>query len=164
MKLFTDGGTVKKNPSLLGGTWAWCLVSGDEVVTSACGVVGPFDLGSNLVTNNDTEAFAAIRGLQFMWDKFQGEWTGEWWTDSKVTLHRLSTSDPLNLPAWARRRIMSLRKKRTWTTVLCAGHATKRELEQGFRERNKLPTSVWNNYVDEMCQQAAWDFLGGGVK
>ncbi len=164
MKLFTDGGTVKKNPSLLGGTWAWCLVSGDEVVTQASGVVTPDDFESVVVTSNDAELFAAIRGLQFMGKEFQGGWEGEWWTDSKVTLYRLSTSDIGRVPAWAQRQAAILRKRRTWTTVLCAGHSTRNEILLGYRERNKLPCSVWNTYVDEMCQQAAWDFLGGGVK
>ena len=56
--LYTDGGVIGQNPSPIGGTWAWCMVSeGGERTRHAYGYVTPADLGTPTVSNNGYSEF-----------------------------------------------------------------------------------------------------------
>lgn len=154
MKLFTDGGVVGRNPSRRGGTWAWCIVVNDAIVRRGSGIVTPSDLDREEVTNNDTEAFAAVRGLRYVLS-LDPDWNGEWWTDSHVTLCRLTSSPLHKMPPWLQKIAASLRRGRTYVPVLCAGHPTTKEITTGRRSRNGLPTSIWNKWCDEECTKIA---------
>ena len=62
--LYTDGGVIGQNPSLIGGTWAWCLVDASgEMRRHAVGWLTPAELDAEAVTNNHTELLALVLGL-----------------------------------------------------------------------------------------------------
>ena len=65
-ELFTDGGCVKTNPSLIAGTWAWCYVVDDVMVSHDSNIIYPKVFNSNTVTNNQTELIAILSGLSFL--------------------------------------------------------------------------------------------------
>ncbi len=58
--LFCDGGVIQKNPSPLGGTYAYCLVEQDKRVWERAGVIGTDESGTPAVTNNLTEMLAVF--------------------------------------------------------------------------------------------------------
>src|SRR5690554_6871509 len=123
-QLFTDGGTIGKNPSASGGTFCWCWVADGKLRCYESGMIDPSYLEVTQITNNIAELYAAIRGLSF----FENT-EGEWWTDSIITLRRLTTGNKFaNCPTWMIRRSLELRLHRKYKPVLCGGHATKKEL------------------------------------
>lgn len=144
--LYCDGGVIGPNPSRLGGTWAWCLVAGEDIIRHGSGVLTPEDWGGP-VTNNATEAVAALMALESM----PPGWKGVLHTDSLVTLRRLQTHPPRKLEPIIRNRVLALRRRGGWGVALVAGHPTRLELKNGRRERNGLPTSKWNCWCDEEC-------------
>lgn len=154
--LYVDGGVIGRNPSSLGGTWAWCLIDGKEIIGSNYGVIEPSPPNPEKITNNFTELLAAIKGLRGAGP----EWNGTLYTDSKVTLHRLLGSFSFkNIPNWLRVLTLDLRRNRKWDAKLVGGHPTKKELEMGHLRRNSLPTSRWNVWCDNKCREAAREFL-----
>ena len=96
-RIYCDGGVISKNPSPLGGTWCWVLVSYEndpegERVDFDCGLILPSDVGLEKITNNLTELYAAHQALVYMPKGF----TGLFYTDSKVTWHRITSSYSFN--------------------------------------------------------------------
>lgn len=155
MELYTDGGVIGRNPSAIGGTWAWCLVDDGEVIREGSGIITPNDISKSTVSNNDTELYAAVRGLEAVGPNFDGVW----FTDSKVTIHRL-TSHPkfTGCPLWLRKRAEQLRDARKWTVILLGGHPTKADLKIG-KMTDGSPVSEWNVRCDkECCRLAEEDF------
>jgi ribonuclease HI len=145
---------VKKNPSPFGGTWAWVLTEDGKVLDKDSGKL--FPNGGKPTSNNFSELFAATEALEAMPDNFFG---GILYTDSRITLLRLTTSNSFKgIPDWLRIRTLDLRRNRKWKVVLVAGHPTKIELKQGFRKRNGLPTSKWNQWCDRECTRLAKGF------
>ena len=162
--LYVDGGCVGRNPSKIGGTWAWCHVIDDEMVRWDFGVVRPMDACLDAITNNFTELLAAVYGLEAMEEeslaKLNRKWKGIVHTDSKVTLRRLTDGKRFNgIPQWLRLLALDLRRDRKWTPVLIGGHPTKAELRTGYRKGTKLPVSEWNAWCDEACREEAKRFL-----
>lgn len=150
--LFSDGGVIGPNPSRLGGTWAWCLIRDGALIQHGSGLLLPEDVGLPTISNNDTELYAAIRALEVM----QPKWNGVLCTDSQVTLHRLNTpSAKHTTPEFLRRRCWELRRALRYTIRLHAGHPTRKELAEGKRQRNGLPTSPWNVWCDKECTRLA---------
>src|SRR3990167_11188278 len=116
--IYCDGGVIGPNPSKLGGTWSWCWVDKGAIVKREFGIVTPEDIwspdgvdhkGSNpAVTNNQTELYAAMKALSSV----PRSWDGILWTDSRITLLRVTTSNKFNgIPNWMRNQILSLRTK-----------------------------------------------------
>ncbi len=154
MKLFTDGGVAGKNPSPVGGSWAWCLVADNTIVRWACGFVQPVDIGREKITNNDTEGLAALLALEAMEEK----WNGILHTDSLVTLYRLKRRQPWQLPAFMRERIMLLRQRKRIKVELVKGHPTAKDLANGVHA-NGSPVSEWNVFCDDRCNEVIQEFL-----
>ena len=153
LQLFSDGGLVGANPSPVAGTWAWCLVGDGKLIACDWGLIYPDDLGLPAVTNNVSELYAAVRGLE------ANPTVGEWLTDSQVTLRRLTKGGKFKgVPAWLVDRSAKVRKRRVenrWKATLLAGHPTRAELASGFARRNRHPVSVWNVLCDQLCGRAA---------
>ena len=98
--IFTDGGVIGPNPTKLGGTWCWCWVTSGVILKHESGVVTPGDMGTEVVTNNVTELYAALRALESV----PNNWHGTLISDSMVTLHRLRHSNRWKgVPDWMRR-------------------------------------------------------------
>ncbi len=102
------------------------------------------------------ELLAAIRGISAL----PKGWDGTVYTDSKVTMWRLTTGKAFNgIPNSLRLQTLKLRKNRKWRVELVAGHPNEEELKTGYAVRNGLPVSKWNVACDLRCQQLAKQFL-----
>src|ERR1043165_5334043 len=76
--LDADGGVVGKNPSDIGGTWAWCGVDaeGNRIVWRG----GFVPVNGRPITNNHTEQIAITLALEAMPDG----WSGTVCSDSMI--------------------------------------------------------------------------------
>lgn len=159
LTLYTDGGVIRRNPSIFGGTWAWVLVDGEDSVDSGAGVITPQEMGTLSVTNNQTELLAVVKGLGAIYD----DEIVQICSDSDVTLGRLFRNSPfVNIPKWMvkkleqeKRRLQNFSK---FTYTLMDGHPTQEQLRTG-KGKNGNVTSEWNVRCDQKCQLAAKTFL-----
>lgn len=154
--LYTDGGCIKTNPSALGGTWAWTLVDrrGNRVECDS-GVIVPQDFDVAKITNNQMELYAAVMGLEAM----RAGWCGMLYTDSQVTLYRLTVSYKFNgISSDLKQRCLRLRANKLWTPLLCGGHPTKQALADGYDHRG-YPVHLANVWCDDECKRNAHKFL-----
>lgn len=153
--LYTDGGVIGPNPSVLGGTWAWCMTDANsERIRHAYGRVTPRECDVPAVTNNLTELLALILGLEAL----PNGWTGTVYSDSWVSLQRVFLAAKLNnVPEWLTDRLQALQrsgKLAGMSYVLLDGHPTKAQLAAGKGKRG-APVSIHNVWADEMCQKLA---------
>lgn len=163
LKLFTDGGVIQKNPSSIGGTWAWCLVLNDELIRKDYGTIIPTDVvrfPNMLVTNNQTELFAIVQGLS----QLQDDDIVEICSDSQISLGRVFSGFKFsNIPWWLFTSLdLQKRRLKRWNEFsfrLMNGHPTKKELEVGIGKRG-YPTSKWNVLCDELCNKASHEYTG----
>ena len=109
--LYADGGVIGQNPSPIGGTWAWCMVSADGVRTRfAHGWISPAELGAPVVSNNHTELLALVLGLEAL----PSGWAGTVYSDSWVSLQRVFLAAKLNnVPQWLIDRLQALQRNGT---------------------------------------------------
>lgn len=151
---YADGGIIGRNPSPIGGTFAWCHVdeAGERVrVGSGMVLPGDGDL-PDLITNNVTEFAALVCCLEALPDG----WSGPVHSDSRVTLWRLfhgwkMTGVPWSLVSFGSRALCRLG---TLTPVLLDGHPTKAQLAAGVGKRGG-PVSPFNVWCDTECQRLA---------
>lgn len=154
LQLYTDAGVIGRNPSKHGGTWAWCLVANGERIDQNSGTITPTEAGMEVITNNFTELLAAVIGLENL---PAGVICCHWFTDSNVTLLRLTTSDKFNgIPGWLANRARAVRR-RVLSAVLLGGHPNKKELVSGVR-KDGFPVSVHNVWCDKTCSLLAKGF------
>lgn len=154
-QLFADGGVIGPNPSLLGGTYAFCHVHEGEMIHHGSGIITPEDAKVDRISNNFTECLAVLRAL----NSVPLDWSGTLYTDSKIAMVRITTGTGFKgLPDWFRLRLLKRRRNRKYKVVLVGGHPTKIELEQGFRKRNGFPVSKWNVWADKECQRLSKEF------
>jgi ribonuclease HI len=143
--LYTDGGVILKNPSLIGGTYAYVLIQDDKIKAQDSGVYTPEDMETSGVgvTNNQTELLAILSGVE--WAQSKGWHIRCLYSDSQVTLGRLYQGWSLkNIPYWMVQWKNELAHViQTIPYQLVKGHAD----------------NVWNNKCDELCQEAAKTFL-----
>lgn len=172
--LFADGGIIGRNPSSIGGTWAWCLVdaTGQRIATDSGFVLTgegevahrPEDAEAwtgEVVTNNVTELVALVRGLEAL----PTTWRGAVCSDSQITLGRLFSAWAWNgIPdAWVERALAAMVRfaEGALTPVLLQGHPTRTDLAAGIGAKRRLPVSEHNVFVDRLCNEAAERFLEG---
>lgn len=173
-EVFTDGGVIGRNPSELGGTWAYIMVPTSPTfgihdwpeamqpyatwlkgrcVVRDSGVVAPSDIGLKFVSNNVTELWAAMEALERM----PAGWGGNLCTDSGVTQCRLVNKSPSfrGIPADLRDRFWKARQRAgAFRVTLLSGHPTKAHLAAGIGKRG-TPVSEWNVACDEECNRLA---------
>ena len=155
LSLFTDGGVVGKNPSDIGGTWAWVLVDdANEIVAHESGTI---IADGHTVTNNQMELYAILQGLTDVYDRGKAKQLKRVYSDSKVSLGRLTKGWSLNnISAKMVRMLDEVKKNYVFssiggvTTVLLDGHPTKEQLVTGFGKRLH-PVSKWNVLCDDLC-------------
>jgi ribonuclease HI len=175
MALYADGGVIRKNPSSIGGTWAFCLVGPDgEQVLEYSGLVIAKgkprhpdiptavmpDAGD--ITNNVTEFVALSVGLAFLSECFPG-WSGEVCSDSRITLIRMfEMAKTRGLPPDLVALAAECRSKLgTLTPVLCKGHCTREWLAAGQHPDGRR-ASKHNAWCDAECTrqgEAYFDFV-----
>ncbi len=160
--IYADGGVIQINPSSIGGTWAWCHVSAENIrVRTASGVVLPRQ-SCPLITNNLTEMIALVKGMEAL---PQG-WAGCIYSDSQITLGRLFEGWKMSgIPAVLIRQGAEAMARLDWarcTYVLLDGHPTKAQLLAGRGKRGG-PVSEHNVFCDRQCQLEAAAFMGQRV-
>lgn len=165
LALYCDGGIIgRRNPSTIGGTWAWCLVNPatDERVAHDSGVVFADPDTLPMIENNLMEYIAAVKAME---DAPAG-WVGMLASDSQVTLGRLFRGWALNgLPAdWVTRagraKSRHYTKGNQLTPLLLNGHPTRKDLEMGMGKRG-YPVSIHNVWCDAECNRRAKEVLEG---
>jgi ribonuclease HI len=149
--LFTDGGLLSRNPSRLGGTWAWVAVEDGVRLRHDSGTVFCMK-GLPQVTNNQTEFVAALKGLEAMSDG----WDGTLYTDSRVTYDRIRRGHAPNLFNTRRRFADAVKRLGGFQVALIAGHPSKDDLLRGCKE-NGTPVSAHNAFVDDLCSKRAYE-------
>ena len=159
--LYTDGGVIGQNPSLIGGTWAWCLVDASgEMRRHAVGWLTPAELDAEAVTNNHTELLALVLGLEAL----DADFAGTVYSDSWVSLQRVFRAAKLNnVPQWLVERLQILQKSGRLANLdytLLDGHPTRAQLEAGIGKRGH-PVSKWNVWCDQQCSAIARERLQG---
>lgn len=157
ISIFCDGGCIVKNPSIYGGTWCYVLVEDNKSISTASGIILPNDVGLPAITNNLSELFAALKGLAAA----PTGWQGALYTDSLITLRRITTGEKFNgIPQKLREKTLELRRGRKWQGILLSGHPTKAQLEIGIGRKGR-PVSKWNVYCDQECKRLATEFMKG---
>lgn len=153
--LYCDGGVIQKNPSTVGGTWAWCGVDaeGNRIIErgGVCPAVG------REITNNHTEQIAITLALEAMPDG----WSGTVCSDSMIALGRVFKGwREKNLPRnVSRRSAAAVARLGRIETVLLQGHPTKADLERGVGAKRGFPVSVHNVWCDHECGRQGARYL-----
>jgi ribonuclease HI len=154
--IYADGGVIKKNPSPIGGTWAWCAVnSAGERIIEKSGVVPAS--ATRTVSNNHTEQIAITLALEAMPEG----WSGVVYSDSMIALGRVfkgwrENNLPANISARSKKAVARLGAVET---VLLQGHPTKEDLKNGFGKKRGLPVSIHNVWCDKACGKEAEKYL-----
>lgn len=159
-RLYTDGGVIQKNPSTIGGTWAYCLVtSKGNMLYEDYDVERPERFNNKLVTNNQMELLAVIRGLQTI----QRDMIIHVCSDSEITLGRVFKNYSMeNIPDWMVNELDTEKRRlnqfKHFRCTLLSGHPTKSQLQAGVGRNGHL-VSYWNKHVDELCKLASERYL-----
>lgn len=161
LAVYADGGVLGKNPSSIGGTWAWCHVSVGElvvpvvstcIVARAADYIFPHHLGAETITNNVSEYVALLRCLQALPEG----WSGPVYSDSAITLGRFGMGwRHENVPGILEVEMHEARQrlgKLTWN--LLDGHPTRKQLEAGVGKRGGKVSS-FNAWCDARCTELA---------
>lgn len=158
LRAYADGGCIGINPSPDGGTWAFRLIGfGETVLKEESGIVLPAEAGLPTISNNYTELLACLRALRSLPDG----WEGDLFTDSQVTLLRLTKDRPSfnGIPeamveeTWRQRRRMGKLR-----VTLLDGHPTRAHLAAGVGKRG-YPVSEHNVACDKACSRHSLAFL-----
>lgn len=161
IELYSDGGVIGKNPSLLGGVWAWCHVVGGEKIQQGSGIVRPTDFGMEKVTNNLTEFLAMLNCLEAVPEAWSGY---RMFCDSELTIGRFQNPYGVGMagiPAELFRRMTALPlKRREIEYVLVGGHPTRKELAAGVHKDGR-PVSRWNAWCDSECNRVKEGYFTG---
>lgn len=154
--VYADGGVIRINPSPFGGTYAACHVATDGThLWEASGVVLPVEVGGP-VTNNQTEFYAALIGLEAL---METDRKIALCSDSHVTLIRFTASAPCrNIPEdWVRRMDEVILRNKILAIQL-DGHPTQKHLASGFGSRGNR-VSRHNVWCDLACAVAGRDYM-----
>jgi ribonuclease HI len=158
-QLYVDGGVVLKNPSPIGGTYAYRLLKDGVVVSEGGFFRSAKDCAVNAeagpVTNNITEMMALVKGLQ----KLPDDWDGTIYSDSMITLGRAFLGWKWkSVPLWLRVMFETeVKRLVNWERLghaLLSGHPTKAQLASGIGKHG-LPVSEHNVWCDQACTEAA---------
>jgi ribonuclease HI len=155
--MFADGGVIGPNPSLIGGTWAWCHVDeSGQRIAHASGIVRPFLKDAECqpipVTNNNTEMIALTRGLLSLPEG----WSGTIYSDSRLALGWVfwgfkHEKVPVHLYQKAK---SALGRLGSVEVVHLDGHPTVAQLQSGLGKRGNR-CSEHNVWCDAECGRRA---------
>ena len=158
--LYCDGGVIGRNPSELGGTWAFCIVENNVRKVESSGYITPDMAVTEVITNNLTEMLALLKGLA----ELPKDWSGTVYSDSQVTLGRAFEGWKWkNIPMWMHATYQEQRARLVnWDRIeytLLQGHPTRAELSRGIGSRG-YPVSIHNQWCDKRCGEMAVKFMG----
>lgn len=157
--LYVDGGVIGRNPSSIGGTFAWRMVNDGEPGIMGSDTIPAQIMPNREVTNNQTEMLAMIEGLR----RLPADWIGTVYSDSAVTLGRtFGNFRWKNIPEWMRVEFHAQKARLVnWGMiqhVQLDGHPTKAQLASGIGKGGN-PVSIHNVWCDEACTSAGKLFL-----
>lgn len=159
--LYVDGGMIKRNPSTIGGTWAYIIVAlaDGSIYKQDSGVVTPSDFGVPAVSNNQTEMYAMLQGLKAL----PVTSLVNVYSDSMITLGRINSGWKwTNIPPFMHEIYKAERKRLiAWPNYffqLLDGHPTQAQLDYGIGKRGH-PVSIHNVWCDEACRAQAEGFM-----
>lgn len=169
-RLYADGGSILRNPSAIGGTWAWVAVDQEgwtihhehgwfEPPLPEEGGRAADSEGLPTTGNNQSEFLAVLLALRAV-KATMPSWGGMICTDSKLTIDRWSRGTSLRgIPTiWHQRMGEILRMPgeigRPMHWQLLDGHPTVAQLLAGRGKRGN-PTSTHNEQCDALCQEAS---------
>lgn len=157
LTLYVDGGVITRNPSPFGGTWAFIIMDHiGKVYQAGAGAFRPAHFELDVVTNNQTEMYAMLCGLQAVpsnCDKLAI------CSDSMVTIGRVSlgwkwTNIPIDFRVQYQAIIQSLPMwRKDFKFTLLDGHPTTQQLLTGLGKRGN-PVSKYNVWCDRKCREA----------
>lgn len=163
VRIFTDGGLLSPNPSNRGGSWAWCRVERDAIVSEASGVIWADDMPDGTVSSNQAEFYAVLQAFRSLADQE----IVDVYLDSDVTFSRWYGDGRFGNrgvpPAWWEAMNGELRRHGGSNWHRIAGHPSSRpngpdgksDLERGYKlRRDGSPgdsVNKWNVHVDAMC-------------
>lgn len=150
--LYTDGGLVLRNPSTIGGAWAYVITDqNDEEMLRASGAIKPMDIGMEAVTNQYVELLAVYIGMQQLPDGFAGKIL----LDSDVTRYRLDRAKRgrfRGIPAEFEAKILAqMARMGDYKLILLQSHPKLAELEAGISTTGR-PVSKHNKACDYLCR------------
>jgi len=153
IELYADGGVIRKNPSTIGGTWAFRIVANGMAIAERSGVITPQEACLPAITNNLTEMLAVVRGLALL--SLTPQFCGTVYSDSMVTLGRIFLGWKWSeIPPWLHQEFRTARAGlRCWDQVrfvLLDGHPTKAHLDAGKGKRGHA-VSAHNVWCDHEC-------------
>lgn len=163
-----DGGCRLKNPSTVGGMWAYRHVhESGRVLRQAYGVVLVADVFPlTTVTNNLTETLALLLALEAVPEG----WSGMARTDSQnaIRVFQNPTKDRDHLTADLLARCRAARARLgSLTFELLAGHPTRAEVKrleagEAVQSERGYPFCLHNVWADEACRTAwhEWEARG----
>jgi hypothetical protein len=154
---FCDGGVIRRNPSELGGTWAWCMVGPDnEILQSDSGVIPAGEYGLPEITNNVSELVALLRLLYHL----PAGWSGPVYSDSQNSLGRVFHGYKCKfVPQVLIDRIRPATERLgKIEPILLDGHPTRAQLAAGIGKRGHR-CSEWNVWCDKRCGEESINFL-----
>ncbi len=163
--VFSDGGIIGSNPSPIGGTWAYCIMtpedrmigSGSGIILTAgakqaagdCDMVQQDNLPFDSVENNLMEMIAAVEGLK----RTKAGDSIIWGCDNNNTIQRITGSWAWNgIPHDIKELAQEIARTRTIVPILLSGHPTKAQLLSGIGKRG-TPVSKWNQWCDSECNR-----------
>ncbi len=162
-QLFADGGVIRKNPSIFGGTFAYRIVQDGEVILEHSGIIRPAAARVPKITNNQAEMCAVVAGLLAL----QPDWIGTVYSDSSITLGRVFEGYRWGgIPQWLHVKFRAARLRLVnWMAidhVLLSGHPTKAQLVIGLGKggRQVSEHQVW---CDLACKKVAKEFLAYNI-
>lgn len=157
--VYADGGVIQKNPSPIGGTWAFCFVDAqNERIVTRSGSVSPAEFEMATISNNLTEFLALLYALEAV----PAGWIGSVYTDSGVTLQRFA--DPWNvsmkgIPTALVDRARAVGKHVGGINLnLLGGHPNRAELAAGVRKDGKR-VSEHNVWCDQECTRVGEEYV-----
>lgn len=156
--LYADGGVIGRNPSPYGGPYAWYLIQDNEtVIRAGDGILTPADLGTETVSNNNTELLAVLAGAEAATPNYPNLTIK---SDSLNALRWLFGEKGIqNVPQALRDRLIAYLKTGRLagcSYTLLAGHPTKEWLAAGYRTepgKSPLEVSIWNKACDDRCNE-----------
>lgn len=159
--LYADGGVALSNPSPIAGTWAFVYVNAEGVtVKERSGLLLPSYLGRRTVSNNDTEFYAVLRGLEALPDG----WSGDVYSDSQCTLLRYQRVVNCQPPTKTmcvehyERAEVAVDRLGPLRFLHLKGHPTRSDIARGHTAKGQ-PVSLYQVRCDILCTERAQEYL-----
>jgi ribonuclease HI len=165
--LYADGGVCLKNPSEYGVSWAFVATDeNDTEIFQASGNVTKEACRKFKASNNLAEMMAAVRAMEYAaqnWDQVSQPLVLK--SDSELTLNTIFKNySTKRLPRNVAERCVTAMERLALhhipvEYVLLAGHPTKKNLADGYKEKlgsdgmtkRKYPVSIHNVTCDTLC-------------